>query len=252
MDLEALGHIAENQTTKDHEYYESLEQFFHHSSGTAVEKLRHWPLYAPRQDISRFLARAAMFQKIINVHGHIIECGVHRGGGFLAWAQCSAIFEPINHLRRVVGFDTFSGFPSVSKLDGDYREARVGVYAAPEAPRDLSEAIRLYDLSRPISHIPRTELVMGDALETMPRYVEDNPHLVVALLYLDFDLYDATLAAIQTFRPRMPKGSIMAFDQLGMKQWVGETRAVHDALGISNLRIERFSWQPQLTYAVLE
>src|SRR5438105_341583 len=250
MNLEAIGHIAENQSGRDREYYEDLGAFFSHSAGSMVEKLRNWPLYAPRPDISRFLAKAEIFRSVLDVPGHLVECGVHRGGGLLTWAQLSSIHEPLNHTRRIVGFDTFCGFPSVSERDGSYRRVQVGEMAAPEAPDELREAIRLYDLGRPINHIPRVELVVGDALQTMPEYVDQNQHLLVALLYLDFDLYDATLAAINAFRPRMPKGAVIAFDQLGMKQWPGETRAVVDALGVPNLQIRRFPWQPQLTYAI--
>ncbi|OOK77110.1 putative dTDP-6-deoxy-L-hexose 3-O-methyltransferase [Mycobacterium kansasii] len=49
--------------------------------------------------------------------------------------------------------------------------------------------------------------------------MEDNQHTVVALLYLDFDLFEPTLAAIRTFLPRMPKGAVLAFDELNQKYW---------------------------------
>jgi hypothetical protein len=75
---------------------------------------------------------------------------------------------------------------------------------------------------------------------------------MVSLLYLDFDLFAPTKAAIETFLSRMPKGALIAFDQLGMKQWPGETLALLETVGIRNLRIERFAFQPQISYAVLE
>ncbi|MDE2016823.1 MAG: hypothetical protein KGI57_03860, partial [Hyphomicrobiales bacterium] len=82
--------------------------------------------------------------------------------------------------------------------------------------------------------------------------VKKNDHLVVALLYLDFDLYEPTKMAIETFVPRMPKGSIIAFDELNQKHWPGETRAVLDTVGLRNLRIRRFPFTPQISYAILE
>lgn len=54
---------------------------------------------------------------MLNVHGSIVECGVLLGGGLMTWAVLSEIFEPINHLRRVIGFDTFSGFASIAPED---------------------------------------------------------------------------------------------------------------------------------------
>ena len=117
---------------------------------------------------------------------------------------------------------------------------------------DLRECVRLYDLNRFIEHIPRVELVVGDAMQTIPEYVENNPHLVVAILYLNFDLYEPTKMAIETFLPRMPKGSILAFDELNQESWPGETMAVLETVGLRNLRIERFPFTPQLSFAVLD
>ncbi|EUA12076.1 putative dTDP-6-deoxy-L-hexose 3-O-methyltransferase [Mycobacterium kansasii 732] len=96
------------------------------------------------------------------------------------------------------------------------------------------------------------ELVKGDAQQTIPAYLADNQHTVVALLYLDFDLFEPTLAAIRTFLPRMPKGAVLAFDELNQKYWPGETLAVLESAGIRNLRIRRFPFTPQISYAVLD
>ena len=54
-------------------------------------------------------------------------------------------------------------------------------------------------------HIPKIELVKGDVRKTIPKYIKDNPHLIVSLLYLDLDLYEPTRAALRNFIPRMPK-----------------------------------------------
>ena len=75
--------------------------------------------------------------------------------------------------------------------------------------------------------------------------------MFVALLYLDLNLYEPTKVAIQTLRARMPKGSVIVFDELNLKQWPGETLAVQETLGIQNIRLERFSHHPQISFAVL-
>lgn len=241
------------RTAADLEYANSLGKYFEQSVGTTLDKLRHFAKYVPRQNLSLFLARNELFKRIVDVHGAIIECGVFLGSGVLGWAQLSAIYEPYNHVRRVVGFDTFEGFPGLSEKDGE-----VGLdYAVPGglatgAKADIEEAVRLLDLNRPVGHIPRVELVQGDGCKTIPQYLKDNQHLVVALLYLDFDLYEPTKIALETIVPRMPKGSIIAFDELNQKQWPGETLAVNDAVGIRNLRIQRFPFTPQMSFAVLD
>jgi hypothetical protein len=218
-----------------------------------MDKLRHFTKFVPRQALAKFLAKHALFHHVLGVHGHIIECGVFLGDGLMTWAQLSAIYEPVNHIRRIVGFDTFTGFPELTEKDrGDNQDHAVPGGLATHAYDDLMECLELYDLNRPLGHIPRVELVVGDAMQTIPEYVRKNPHVVVAMLYLDFDLYEPTKLALETFLPRMPKGAVLAFDELGQAQWPGETVAVMETIGLRNLKIRRFPFTPQLSYAVLE
>jgi hypothetical protein len=58
--------------------------------------------------------------------------------------------------------------------------------------------------------------------------------------------------AIEWLVPRMPKGAVIAFDELNHSAWPGETMALLDTLGIRSLRLERFPFQPQLSFAVLD
>jgi len=245
------------QTAADEQYYSNIQKFFIQSEGDTLAKLRNFAKFVPRQNLALFLAKSEIFKQILDVHGHIVECGVFMGGGLLTWAELSAIYEPYNHTRRIVGFDTFAGFPSLSEHDtpeagSEVNFAKVGGLAVAGAEADIRRAVQLYDTNRPIGHIERVELVKGDAQETIPAYVDSNKHTVVALLYLDFDLYEPTKVAIETFLPRMPKGAVLAFDELNQKQWPGETLAVMDAVGIRDLRIKRFPFTPQISYAVLE
>jgi hypothetical protein len=249
-------HEPTHQTASDRAYAERMSAYFSRSRGDTMDKLRSFSKYVPRQALTKFLANDALFRHVLPVHGHIIECGVYLGAGLMTWAQLSAIWEPFNHVRRIVGFDTFEGFPSVDEKDKssgaiNERWAQVGQLAS-DAYEDVQEAIALYDQNRTIGHIPRVSLVRGDATKTMPAYLEANRHLVVAMLYLDFDLYEPTKVALETFLPRMPKGAVLAFDELDQAQWPGETMAVLETVGLRNLRIQRFPWHSALSFAVIE
>ncbi|MCX7197569.1 MAG: class I SAM-dependent methyltransferase [Proteobacteria bacterium] len=244
------------QTEADLQFKSSVAPHFEGASGTTLDKLNHFPRFVPRQSLALFMARQGVFQHIVEVHGAVIECGVFMGGGLFTWAQLSAILEPVNHNRRIVGFDSFDGFPGLSPQDLVAAEAteeykQVGAYRY-DGQAQIEHSAALYDLNRPVGHIPRVELVRGDATRTIPSWVEGNPHVVVALLHLDFDLYEPTVAALRAFLPRMPRGAVIAFDELNQKQWPGETLAVLEEVGLSRLRIRRFPWTPNLSYAVLE
>lgn len=95
-------------------------------------------------------------------------------------------------------------------------------------------------------------MVKGDIKETVPHYLEENPHTVVSLLYLDAVVYEPTLVALQNFRPRIPKGGIIVFDEPNSRLWPGETIAVMQEVGISNLKIRRFPFDSFLSYTIIE
>jgi hypothetical protein len=245
--------LSKTQTPQDVAFQESIGKHFENGSGSTLDKLRNFPRFVPRQSLSLFLAKHELFKKIVNIHGNIVECGVFQGGGLFSWAQFSAIHEPVNHGRRIIGFDTFSGFPSigkkdVSKYDDSFKSTGSLRF---DKLAELEDGIRLFDLNRPIGHIPKIECVKGDAIRTIPRFLKQNPHTVVALLYLDFDLHKPTMTAIKNFLPRMPKGAIIAFDELNQSTWPGETIAVMNTIGIPKLKIERFDFTPALSYAVI-
>ena len=87
--------------------------------------------------------------------------------------------------------------------------------------------------------------------KTIEEYIKNNPHLVVSMLYLDFDVYSPTKRAIELLKSRMPIGAMIVFDELNIREWPGETQALNDTLGISNLKIERFPFHPQISFAIL-
>ena len=241
-----------SRSAADREYEAGMESYFDASLGTNMDKLRSFAKFAPRQILSTFIAKSELFKHVLGVHGHIIEGGVFLGAGLMTWANLSAIHEPFNHVRRIVGFDTFSGIAAITPQDaGEGSTQRPGGCAV-DSLDDLKECIRLFDLNRPIGHIPRVELVAGDATKTMPAYIAGNRHVVVAMLYLDFGVYEPTRNALETFVPRMPKGAVLVFDELGQAACPGETQAALDTVGLRNLRIQRFPYATAISYAFLD
>ena len=243
-----------NQSAADRSQFASMERVFESSAGSVADRIDAFPKFASRQALAKFLVRYEIFKKMLQVNGSIIECGVLHGGGLLTWAKLSSIFEPANHVRKIIGFDTFEGFPSVSGADtdhGDSSHLRGGGLSG-SSLEDVQQAVALYDENRPISHIPKVELVKGDLCRTAAEYVTANPHLVVRMLYLDVDLYEPTKAALQAFVPRMPRGAIIAFDELNARMFPGETSAVDEVLGLRNVRIERFPFDSYVSYCVLD
>jgi len=243
-----------NQSPADLSQFALMQRVFQDAGGSLADRIDGFAKFASRQAMAKFLARYEIFKKILHVNGSIIECGVLHGAGLLTWAKLSSIFEPANHVRKIIGFDTFEGFPSISQADaagGDSSHLKPGGMTG-SSLEDVEQAVALYDKNRPLSHIPKIELVKGDLCETAPQYLKSNPHLVVSMLYLDVDLYEPTKAALQTFLPRMPRGAVIVFDELNARMFPGETRAVDDVLGLRNLRLERFPFDSYVSFCVLD
>ncbi len=226
---------------------------FERNPGTWEEKMEQFPKYVRRQNLTRFIALYEIFKKIINVKGSIVECGVNQGFGIMSWAKFSAILEPVNLTRRIYGFDTFEGFPSLTDKDRTAASSHVkeGDLAA-DALEELNALIDVYDTTRFLGHIPKVKLVKGDATETIPMFIDDNPQLVVSLLFMDFDLYEPTKVALEHFYPRMPKGAIIAFDELDNPLWPGETQAMLEFFESKRLKLERLPFDPYISFAVVD
>ncbi|MFM8296612.1 MAG: TylF/MycF/NovP-related O-methyltransferase [Microcystaceae cyanobacterium] len=220
---------------------------------TWEKKIENFPKYVKRQNLTRFLALYEIFKRVVDVKGSIVECGVFQGFGILSWAKFSAILEPVNLTRRIYGFDSFEGFPAISEKDRSETSFHLQegqLYA--DSYDEILELASIHDSTRFLGHIPKVKLIRGNATETIPRFIKDNPHLLVSLLFLDFDLYEPTKVAIEHFLPRMPKGAIIAFDELDNPLWPGETMALLETIGANRLRLERLPFDPYIGFAVVE
>ncbi|MCC2615122.1 TylF/MycF family methyltransferase [Aestuariibacter halophilus] len=235
-----------------------MSQAFEQSPLPVGQKLDNFEKYVRRQQISRFLARYELFKRCQNIKGSIVECGVYQGAGVMAWAKLSAMMEPYALDRRVIGFDSFDGFPSVAEQDTAHAQDNVemkpeGLATGDAVYQDLLACIAEHDDNRFLNHIPKIELVKGDACATIPDFVANNPHLIINLLFLDFDLYEPTKVAIEHLLPRVPKGGIVVFDEINNPWWPGETVALmeHAGLSLNQLQIERFSFDPNIAFIQL-
>jgi len=240
------------RTRTELEVGKSIERIFLECLDNVEVKLEHFTKYVRRNQLKRFLAMYEIFKLALPVKGSVIECGVYKGFGLMAWAKLSTILEPENLTRRIYGFDTFEGFPDLHEKDqASATTAQPGGLAA-NSHQELLDLIAEYDRDRFLGHIPKVELVRGDMRATIPEFVASHPHLLVSLLFIDCDLYEPTRIALEHFLPRMPKGAVLAFDDLDNQLWPGETLAAIEAVGLNRLRLRRLSWDPYIAFGILE
>jgi hypothetical protein len=208
-------------------------------------------LFATRQTVTDMLARIELFKMINSISGHIIECGVNKGNSLMIYAHLSSILEPYAINRTIVGFDTFSGFRSIN-YDKDPNNISESTFSDENSYDVLVEAMKLYDMNRCAPHFSRCETVVGDAVLTIPEYVKNEKHMTIAMLYLDFDLYEPTKIALQHLYPLVCKGGLVVFDEFNYKNYPGETEAFLELIGPENVHLKKFTYAPFISYFVKE
>lgn len=240
------------RSTAETEAAEKVVRLFSESPDSVQARLDSFPKYVRRPILTRFLALYEVFKLALPVKGSVVECGVNRGFGLMTWAKLSAILEPTNLTRRIYGFDTFSGFAEPHELDKSPTASPKQGELRADCFAELNALIELYDQDRYLGHVQKMKLVKGDVKETIPRFIEEHPHLVVSLLFLDFDLYEPTRLALEHFLPRMPRGAVLAFDELDNPIWPGETQALLRTVGINKFEIRRLEFDPYIGYAIID
>jgi hypothetical protein len=148
------------------------------------------------------------------------------------------IHEPYNFLRRIVGFDAFSDFND-QLTEGEKAQGwEPGDFSVPPHYEDtLAELLDAHEAYSPINHKRKFELVKDDVTETFERWLTDNPSTIIAMAIFDMDVYAPTRHVLERIIPRMPKGAILAFDELNYPLFPGEAVAAHEVIGIRNLRL---------------
>lgn len=217
------------------------------------ERVSNLGLFMRRQDMSRVLFMNELYQKILPVQGVVLEFGTRWGQNLALFESFRGIYEPYNHNRRFVAFDTFEGFPSVHAKDGKADVVQVGALGVTKGYENyLDEVLAFHEGESPISHIRKYKLIKGDATKTLPRYLEEHPETVIAMAYFDLDLYEPTKACLEMILPRLTKGSVIGFDELGQPDWPGETLAVKEVFGLGRYAITRSRYGSVQSFIVVD
>jgi len=245
--------IANRSSTDELKVRNRLLDLYQRSPIPVEEQPFHLGLFLNRQTMARILWMHELYSKIINVPGVIMEFGVRWGQNLALFESFRGIYEPYNYTRKVIGFDTFSGFAGVRAEDGKAPIVSEGAYSVtPSYEQYLSELLDYHEQESPVSHIKKYALVKGDAAQTIEQYLESNPETIVALAYFNMDIYQPTVKALEALKKVVTKGSVIGFDELNCPHFPGETLALKEALGLDKYRLVRYPHNPYPAYLVIE
>ncbi len=232
---------------------EKLNELYANSPISPAEQVAQVGLFQRRQELSKALFMNEIYQKIVNVHGVIMEFGTRWGQNLTTLSNLRGIYEPFNYNRRIVGFDTFEGFIGTTSEDGDGDFIEEGAFGVTKGYEDfLGEVLECQQNESPLNHINKFELCKGDAPSQLKAYLERNPQTIIAFAYFDFDIYAPTKACLELIKPHLTKGSVIGFDELNDPGFPGETVALKEVFGLDNVRLERNKFCAMQSYFIVE
>ena len=215
------------------------------------ELMANLALYIDRRLLSRYLFINELYQQILDIHGSIFEFGVRYGQNFALLTSLRGIHEPYNHNRKLVGFDTWEGFPKVSDQD-NVQLWEEGDFSVPKGYETyLSKIIAHHESMAPIEQIQKFELIKGDATKTIHGYLEKHQETIIALAYFDFDIYEPTKVCLEAILPYLSKGAVIGFDEINVEEWPGETKALREIFG-NRFKIKHSKYRANAGYIVFE
>jgi len=194
-----------------------------------------------------------LYRQIIGVHGVIMEFGTRWGQNLSLFAALRGMYEPFNRLRKIIGFDTFTGFPEIGEEDNKKCAViRKGGLSCTEKYVDyLTKVMQYQEADNPMSHVKRFDIRAGDAVVEIDKYLKEFPETIVALAFFDFDIYEPTKRCLEAIRGHLVKGSLLAFDELADHDSPGETIALREVFDLNSVALKRVPYASRVSYFIL-
>jgi hypothetical protein len=162
------------------------------------ELLRNLAVFQNPADIKRILFFNELYELQLETQGVVVELGVRWGHNISLFQSFRAIYEPFNYNRRIIGFDTWEGFPSVHEKDGNAETTVVGGFGVTENYElYLDRVLRNLEQESALPHLRKFELVKGDASIGLEGYLRAHPETIISLAYFDMDLYEPTRKCLE-------------------------------------------------------
>ena len=192
---------------------------------------------------SKFVSHLEFFKRTSEIRGEIVEFGIFKGNSFFRWIKLRDLLEQTSS-RKIIGFDIFGDFPEANfkddklKRDAFVKETKGGKSISYD---EITTLLSKQNLQKNV------EIIKGDILKTLDKYLDDNPHLKISLLHIDVDLYEPTKVILERLYNRVTKGGIIVLDDYGA--FAGTNKAVDDFFK-NKTEIKKLPYSNAISYIV--
>jgi hypothetical protein len=186
---------------------------------------------------NKLITRTLLYDKIKDIPGDIVECGVFKGSGTFTFLKLKNIFNP-NSSKKVIGFDFFNTDELIKSIqNGQDKDPMNTLFDSRNFKHTDSFKTQLEnDILEAGFKESDFMLIAGDVSLTTKDFSRNNPGLKIAMLYMDVDLELPTYDVLNNLWDNMTKGGLIVFDEYGHHKW-SESKGVDRFLEEKNLEI---------------
>ena len=219
------------------------------------EKERSLGLFLRGSLLARIFGIREIYEQIVDIPGSIIDLGTWRGQTAVICENLRSIFEPMHLNRRIIAFDTFTGYVGFSDKDNATTLHKDGTYSTGESyDIFLQNLLTLHEKSNAMgNNFGKHMVIKGDCLKTLPDFFERNPNEFISLAFFDVNSYIPTNDSFNLIFEKLVPGGIIAFWQLSRDGKVIQAEGqvyVNEILNKINHKIKRSIFYPGLCYLV--
>ena len=171
--------------------------------------------------LGKLIYQYEIYKLIKDLPGDVLEFGVFKGNSLIRFLTFRSIIEN-NFSRKVYGFDTFKEFPTQKRKNDKKLKKEFTADAGKPIRKNILKSI--LDKKK----FENFELVEGDVLKSLNKFLKNNPNLKISLLHLDMDVFNATNFVINKLKDRIVKNGIILIDDYGTVE--GATKVIDNFL----------------------
>ena len=202
--------------------------------------------------LTKILFLNELYGYIKDITGDIVEFGTWCGQNTVVFENLRAIYEPFNANRRIISFDSFSGYADFSNHDKKKFFEQNYSYSLPDDYSSyLTELVDFHEKNNILGNIKKHVIVKGNVIDTVPKYFESNPQTVVALAYCDVGLYEPTKICLETIKPHLIPGSVIMLDEFNNSIQPGETIAFRELFNNYKYTIHKSRYMTDRTIVII-
>ena len=179
--------------------------------------------------MSKFLIHYEAFKLIKNIEGSIVECGIFKGTSFVRFGVLRDAYKKTK--SKLIGFDVFNDIYPNTSFENEQKHRKHWIKTAGPSSISMGQLRKVFKNQK----IKNYELVKGDVLKSIPKYLKKNKNLKISLLNIDLAFVEPTKCALELLYDKVVKNGVILFDNYGGEGtngifYKGETKVIKDFL----------------------